>query len=402
VRADHDAAAPESVPAGPSKRRILALALLIPASGTLPVFLTGGLAVQIQADLGFGASELGIAVAVFFGASALCSTPAGRFVHRVGPARSMLAGGATAITALLGVATVAGSLPLLIAFLAVGGLANAICQPGVNDLLARGIRIGRQGFAFAVKQCAIPFSALLGGLAVPLVALTVGWRWAFAAGAVLAVTAVALVPRASATGSAADERPAGGRRLAVRPLVLLAIAGGFGSGAGGAIGSFLVASSVEVGIAERTAGLLLAGASVLILATRLLMGHLADRRGSGFFGMVAVMLAAGAAGFALLAATSVPVFIAGALVASIAGWGWPGLFQFAIVDNDRGIAALATGITQTGVYTGGVAGPLVFGWLAEHLSYSTAWLTTAASALIAATMVVVGSRSLRRRNPAGS
>jgi MFS family permease len=392
VRTGREPAAPSATPSGP---RIYALALLIPSAGTLPVFLTGGLAVQLQADLGFGASQLGIAVAVFFTASALGSTPAGRLAHRIGPARSMLLGGAIAIVALLGVALVARSLLLLTVCLAVGGLANSICQPGVNDLLARGIAVGRQGLAFAVKQSAIPLSTLLGGLAVPLVALTVGWRWAFAAGAVLAVVAVALVPRGSATSAAADERPAGGR-LAVRPLVLLAIAGGFGSGAGGAVGSFLVASAVDVGITERTAGFLLAGTSVFIIATRLLVGHLADRRGGGFFGMVAIMLASGATGFALLAAGEVPVFIAGALIASVAGWGWPGLFQFAIVDHDRSIAALATGITQTGVYTGGVAGPLVFGALAEHLSYSAAWLAAATSALTAATMVVVGSRSLRR------
>lgn len=392
MRTGREPAAPSATPSGP---RIYALALLIPSAGTLPVFLTGGLAVQLQADLGFGASQLGIAVAVFFTASALGSTPAGRLAHRIGPARSMLLGGAIAIVALLGVALVARSLLLLTVCLAVGGLANSICQPGVNDLLARGIAVGRQGLAFAVKQSAIPLSTLLGGLAVPLVALTVGWRWAFAAGAVLAVVAVALVPRGSATSAAADERPAGGR-LAVRPLVLLAIAGGFGSGAGGAVGSFLVASAVDVGIAERTAGFLLAGTSVFIIATRLLVGHLADRRGGGFFGMVAIMLASGATGFALLAAGEVPVFIAGALIASVAGWGWPGLFQFAIVDHDRSIAALATGITQTGVYTGGVAGPLVFGALAEHLSYSAAWLAAATSALTAATMVVVGSRSLRR------
>ena len=392
MRTGREPAAPSATPSGP---RIYALALLIPSAGTLPVFLTGGLAVQLQADLGFGASQLGIAVAVFFTASALGSTPAGRLAHRIGPARSMLLGGAIAIVALLGVALVARSLLLLTVCLAVGGLANSICQPGVNDLLARGIAVGRQGLAFAVKQSAIPLSTLLGGLAVPLVALTVGWRWAFAAGAVLAVVAVALVPRGSATSAAADERPAGGR-LAVRPLVLLAIAGGFGSGAGGAVGSFLVASAVDVGIAERTAGFLLAGTSVFIIATRLLVGHLADRRGGGFFGMVAIMLASGATGFALLAAGEVPVFIAGALIASVAGWGWPGLFQFAIVDHDRSIAALATGITQTGVYTGGVAGPLVFGALAEHLSYSAAWLAAATSALTAATMVVVASRSLRR------
>ena len=71
----------------------------------------------------------------------------------------------------------------------------------------------RQGLSFGVKQAAIPVSTLLAGAAVPTVALTVGWRWAFVAAAVAALTALALVPaqapgagRAAATGTGRGPR----------------------------------------------------------------------------------------------------------------------------------------------------------------------------------------------------
>ena len=77
----------------------------------------------------------------------------------------------------------------LAAALAVGGLANAVGQPAGNATLAQHVSADRFGIAFAVKQSGIPVATLLGGLAVPAVALTIGWRWAFAAGALLAVAA---------------------------------------------------------------------------------------------------------------------------------------------------------------------------------------------------------------------
>src|SRR5687768_17952219 len=51
---------------------------------TLPVFLTGGLSVQIGAELGFDPAGLGVVVALFFGVSAAASLPAGWAVERFG------------------------------------------------------------------------------------------------------------------------------------------------------------------------------------------------------------------------------------------------------------------------------------------------------------------------------
>jgi len=333
-------------------------------------------------------------VAVFFGAAAVGSALAGRLTDRVGALRGMRFGVAGSIACLLAVAGAARSLPALLGFLAVGGFANAACQIGSNALIASRIRVARQGLAFAAKQSSIPFATLLGGLAVPAIALTVGWRWAFVAGAGLALVALVSMPGGGVTAAERDSAPPGALPLA--PLAILAVAGGLGAAAGGAIGSFLVASAVDAGIPEDRAGLLLAASSVCILVTRLVMGVVADRRGRGFFDLAAIMLALGSIGFVLLSGHRPGPFAVGAILAGVTGWGWPGLFNLAVVDHDRSLAAMATGVTQTGVYLGAVVGPLAFGSIAEHASFPAAWLLTAAVALVAAGIMLVGRTRLRR------
>src|SRR5437867_1714117 len=59
-------------------------AVMTTTVGVLPVFLTGGLAVQISAELRFDAAGLGVLVALYFGISALASLPCGWVVERYG------------------------------------------------------------------------------------------------------------------------------------------------------------------------------------------------------------------------------------------------------------------------------------------------------------------------------
>jgi predicted MFS family arabinose efflux permease len=78
------------------------------------------------------------------------------------------------------------------------------------------------------------------------------------------------------------------------------------------------------------------------------------------------------------------------------GWGWPGLFNFAVVSRNPQAPAAATGLTQTGVYLGGTGGPLLFGVVAESIGYQTAWLGASVFGLIACTAVLMGRRMLLR------
>jgi MFS family permease len=188
----------------------------------------------------------------------------------------------------------------------------------------------------------------------------------------------------------------------LKGLTVLALAAGLAAAGGNTIGSFLVTSSVHAGLGERAAGLLLAGASVVMLVVRIGMGLVADRRGRGFFELVALLMSLGTGGYLLLATGRLGVLVLGAVVAAGGGWGWPGLFNLAVVDLDRGAAAVATGITQTGVYLGAVAGPLVSGALAERVSFGAAWIVAGAMALLGAVIVLLGRRDPRAGGRASS
>ena len=81
---------------------------------SVPVFLVGGLAVQIADELHFSPAGLGLAVSVYFGVSALASVPAGGLVERYGATAVARAAIGLAAASLLTVAIAARSLTTLV------------------------------------------------------------------------------------------------------------------------------------------------------------------------------------------------------------------------------------------------------------------------------------------------
>ena len=274
---------------------------------------------------------------------------------------------------------------MLLVLLALAGLANAANQPAINLFMADQVPMERQGLAFGIKQSAIPVAVLAAGLALPLLALPFGWRPTFAICAAGAVAVAAAVGRSAGSFAAAPERP---RRAAAEPQARHHRDRRRARPAGpNALGTYLVVSAVDVGIAEGVAGVLAAVGSALSLVTRIALGHRADlRRDYGFSAMVA-LLVAGAGGFALLAVGEPAPFVAGAFVAFALGWGWPGLFNLAVVDLHREAPGAATGVSQTGIYVGAAAGPAVYGLLAAEIGYPAAWGVAGGLTLVAAAAV---------------
>ena len=364
--------------------------------GTLPVFLVGALAVFIRADLRFGEAALGLAVATFFGLAALGSYPAGRLAERLGAGPTTAAGAVLSVASLLGIAALASDLVTLLVFLGLAGVSNALAQIGSNLALARAVPAHRQGLAYGLKQAAIPTATLLAGLAVPALALTVGWRWAFGLAAALALP-LALVhePVRVSSGHRAPSDTVERRALPTRALVILAVGAGCAAGAANSLGGFLVESAVTDGVDAGRAGAVVAVASALGVVTRVGLGWGADRLQRTHLRVVAVQLAVGALGFALLAQGRGGL-VPGALLGFLGGWSWPGLLNFAVVRANRTAPAAATGVTQGGVFVGGALGPVLFGSLVSVGSYPTAWRAMAALGACGSVLVLIGDRVLRR------
>jgi predicted MFS family arabinose efflux permease len=242
-----------------------------------------------------------------------------------------------------------------------------------------------------VKQSAIPAAITVSGLALPLLALPFGWRptVALCGAAALAVGAVTTRRAWTRERPPAPTADAPAPPRATLPLLLLAVGAAFASFGPAALGAFLVASAVDAGMEEGSAGVLLAAGSALSLIARVGLGERADRRADYGFRTVSLLLVSGSLGYALIATGAELPLVLGALVAFTLGWGWPGLFNLAVVDRHRSAPAAATGITQAGIYVGAAAGPAAFGLLVSGAGFSFAWVLMAATALLAAFAVAI-------------
>ena len=396
----------------------MAAALIVTAVTNLSPLLSSGLAVQIQDDLDFDDAALGLTIGSFYLAGALGSVLSGRIVERVGPRAALRFTALATAGVLLATGVVGGSWAVLTGLVGLAGLANALAQPATNLYIARGVRPGRQGLAIGIQKSGIPAAALLGGLAVPTLGLTIGWSWAFVIGALLALVASAYVPAVPSrpatecaprepeapaetatsqtpAGEEAKDASAGGMKggatgrpdVPVRLLAALATATGLAAAGSGSLSGFFVVSSVGSGIDEGLAGVLLGAGSLVGIAVRLVLGVAADRGAIGAWNTLTVMFLVSAAAFGGLAAGSPVVVMAAVPFAFASAFAWPSLYHLAVVRANPSAPGAATGITMTGSYTGAVGGPLVFGLVADWASYGWAW-GVAIVFMVAATAVM--------------
>jgi MFS family permease len=390
-------------------RRAVVAATATTLCASLPVYLVGALAVQIRRTLGFGPTTLGVAAGLYFVAAAASSVPLSRVSERIGGATVLRLGALIEGLVLVALGLGSRDVASLAALLVVAGVVAGWISPASYLFLARSVRPSRQGRAFGVNQAAVPLAPLLGGLAVPTIALSVGWRWAFVLAGVLGVLASRLVP------DPGPERPVRGWRgrreaadrstLRLVPLVLLSVALGLGMFEASGLVTFLSSGAVALHLGAGTAGYLVAGCSLGAVLVRLLLGALVDRRPGDHFGVVATIMALGALAIGALAAVAsqglADAWALAAVPAVAIGWGWNAVFNFAVVRSHPLAPARATGVTDVGARLGGMLGPVVTGLVIAHLSYPAGWLVLAVVAGLAAAMVVAG-RALMARTPPDS
>ena len=370
-------------------RRALVAGTALIVAAVLPGFMTASLAPRIRTDFAFGDSALGLTIAVFYLVSAAFSTPGGRLVERLGSTSGTRLAAALTALCCVTVAALADSAAGLAALLVLGGVSNAVSGPAVSALLRREVAIHRQGLAFGAQQSGASLGALLAGLALPAVAIPLGWRWAFVATAVLALAAAAFAPTAP-PDAAAPERVSPPRGLsAVHGLALAAV---LASAAGVGFVAFLVVYAVDSGMSEGAAGLLLGAVSLAATLSRVGFGALVDRRRQDPLLPVAAMLALSIVGYLLLIAGEPAVIVLAALLVGTLGWAWPGGLTLAVVQRSPAAPAWAVGVLMGGLFVGAVVGPLLVGLLAENDAFDAAWILCASLALLSALTIALTRR----------
>ncbi len=375
-------------------RRPLLTAVVYTGSGILPLFLVSAQVLQLEADLGFDATSVGLAAAAFFGASALAANPAGTAIRRMSPGFGLRAG-ASLTMACSFIAALAMTNWMILLAMAIAGIGNAFTQVSANLAIFDGVSRRRQGLAFGAKQAAVPLASVLAGISLPAIALVFGWQWGFGGAALLALGLAISAPEPrTRSGETREEKPMG------RPpasLPVLVAAGFFGAAAGNGISLFVVPSAVDVGIGEATAGLVLAVCSVLVVVARLAAGWTVDRRASSGHVEMAILTASGAAGaLALMSTTSSTAYLLAMPVALLGAWSWPGVFFFTVIHSYPDFPARASGVALSGNLTGTVIGPLLVGALVGSGRYPVAWLCVAIAAALA-TLGFLGSYLVTRR-----
>ncbi len=378
-------------------------ALVATIVAMLPSFLTAALIVQIGDDTGLTVTGLGAVISLFFGSAALVSPAAGRLSERVGWANGLRTSTLLSAVALGAIGLLGSSVAIIGISLAIAGVGSSLTQTASNHTIARCVVPRRHGWVLGIKHACVPAAMFIAGLAVPTVALTIGWRWAFAVAAVLALATTASIPRHEGSHTLTPPPTRAGRAVG-RPttpqhlLVVLAVAVGLGIGALDPLGSFFVSYSVSIGVEEQIAGILLSIGGLCGIIARLVAGRLIDRMAQADFTVIASMMVAGALGIVILNLGGYPGLLIGALIGFTAGWGWSGIFTFAVVKDNPDAPAAAWGVAQTGKFLGAAVGPLVFGVVADRISFDAAfWMSTVA--LLAAAGLILYVRSQRPAIP---
>ncbi len=141
-------------------------------------------------DFGFGYTEAGFLMTVFFAVSGVGQAFAGIVVDRHGARRVLMAG--VGLLAASGLAlSVADNYPMLLLAVALAGIGNSVFHPADFSLLNRKVSPTRLGHAFSVHGLAGNLGWALGATISGMALAWAGWRSAGFAAALVALVSVA-------------------------------------------------------------------------------------------------------------------------------------------------------------------------------------------------------------------
>jgi MFS family permease len=366
------------------------------------------IAPKVAEALGVDPVLVGYHVGLTFGAATVASVYGGVIVPRWGPA---LTTQASMVFTLAGLALFA--LPH-VGFTVLGSVAvgagMGFASPAAALLLVRHTSPKRRNLVFSIKQTGVPLGGVIVSLTAPALAVTVGWRWALALIAVIAVATLLAAERGRRlwdrdrqAESAARSEPFGGIPLVWRMpgLRWISLAAVLFSAIQRVLLTFTVVYLVtEGGYGLVEAGIMLSVAQVGGSVSRIPWGWLADRLRSGLAVLTVIcviMILSSAALIALDPGWPKPLVYLLFLALGASCVGWNGIIHAECARlSPPGLISLVAGGTSFFIYGGVLLGPPVF-----VVAYGMTGSYSATFSL----MVVAGVASLgllwlaRRRKP---
>lgn len=370
-----DPAGPGAPPpgAGVGVASAVGVAFAVQLGVSFAVFSPPVLAPAAHGPIGVSAASVGIFTSItylFAATAALTSAgPVARFgALRVSQACLLLAAAGMALAA-------TGELPLVILGAALMGMGYGPVTPASAIILISSLPSRMRSLGFSIKQTGVPVAAGVGGLVLPALVVSTGWRVAalLVAGACVAIAIACqwLRPRMD-TALAGRAPPGSGSPLASLRLVVasaplrrLAIGSFIFAGIQMCVVTYLVVFLVgEGGFELASAGLAMTVAMAGGVLGRLGWGWVADNwiSPSRTLALVSLLMGLSSIGFTLvgpawpLAMVMVLAFVAGA--SAIA---WNGVYLAEIAYRaPEGMATAATAGTMFCTYAGVMLWPAVF------------------------------------------
>lgn len=378
-------------------------------------------------ELGAGRAGAGLFLAVYTWASALSAPFTGALADRFGRPRMLVFAAAafTVFSALYGVVT---SIPLLLAVAALHGVFWSGMLSASGALAIEAIPVARRTEGLGYAGLA-PTAAVAVAPAVGLAIYRLGW-WALAAELVALSLVLVLLARrvreaapdedgagapavAAAPGAASEAGPAAAASRAVGGAVgtrgwarrlgkavswrVIAVASTIylmALGYGG-VQSYAALLAIERGV--RPASLFFTAFALTVVASRILIGRIADQRGPLVLLFPALLLAP--AGYALLAfADSAAGTLAAAVVFALGfGTAYPTFLTWILARTDARRRGATFGSVLFALDTAIGSGSLMVGWVGALAGLGTAFLAAAGVAALALPAFLATRRLLPAR-----
>ena len=343
------------------------LMLLAMAVSTMTSHALGILANFLIEEFSITRAELGAVIAVSSALGAVVAIPSGRVVDLIGAKRSLLV--VFALSALpFFLYAVAGNMVVMYLASAIAAVPLSSANSATNKTIALHVARRRRGIVTGVKQSGVSLALFLSGVALPPVALRLGWRAALAIAG--ALTLLALVSTGYIVPSQSEDHRArtygsGGLRLdpGLVALTLFAFLLGFANSSV----AFLPLYAQEVLDLSPVLGGVAAGlAGFAAVVGRVVWARLADQSGE-FEKNLQRQATAGVLAFALILSapygTGVWQLAAGALLMGFTTSSWNSVGMLAVISRaGSSQAGSQSGVLMFGFMAGLGIGPPIQGW----------------------------------------
>lgn len=387
----------------------LPVLILAHTVGTVNIVSVMAMAPLISDRLNLSAAEFGAFISAYYGAQAFGSMPAGAITDRIGVGRTLVMAHSLMCLAAVTLAIADGYFQCLGAMFLMGlgySLSNPSTARGVLDWFPK----ERRGTAMGLKQVGVPIGGVIaagnGALAATIDWQSIMWGVAVLIGAngVLCLSLFRFhIP------TAPDQRRSIvaniGSVLRDGNFNLYAIVNGLlNVGQTNFFGFLTLFLTSTMRVSQEVAGLAIGLAQTASAVARIGWGVISDRyyperRATlmaiicGVAGILIGLFAVVGPGTPLWITLAIALGL-GMTIASFAP-----VAQAVVVEAvEPRLAGSAMGVNMLGVHIGGMAGPVIFGWVVDNWGgYGAAWAVTSGIVLAGTVMLIKGFKEGGRR-----